>query len=352
MLRRLNALCFCLGLVGLLAVQTSQSVFAKSDDITIPAESRATFMLRPELPKDNLGGKQLGYFNLQLKSGQQRTVFLEVFNPTAKAMTIYGQVKDATTNDNATIDYLGTNPIDQRLLKQPGSQIITVPRATKLQPNETKRLKVTIQAPNKAFKGQKATAINLSTNQLANKDAVENHYVYAIALILNGQKLAAREQKPIQSAKIKTRLTKQRRAAISVAITNPNPAYLKAATIKVDLQNQRWSLIRYQDKKINRKIAPNSQFYEDVLLGGKRLVSGVYRMTLTVKTKNQQQVIHKYVAISKGQARYINQNNNQYLKYRNLIILGSIVIILIGIVAGNLSRREKHKKRDGNDERE
>lgn len=349
MFKRLNGLWFCL-LVGLLTVQTSRSVFAKSDGMAIPAEQKATFMLRPELPKDNLGGKQLGYFNLKLKGGQQRTVFLKVFNPTAQPLMIYGHVKDATTNDNATVDYLGTNPIDRQLLKQPGSQWVKVARATKIQPNETKRLKVTIKAPTKGFKGQKATAINLSTNQLAQQNAVENHYVYAIGLILNGQKLTAKKQQPLRSTDIKTRFVKQKRAAISVAIANPNPAYLKSATINVDLQNQRWSLIRYQDKKTNRKIAPNSRFYEDVPLGGKRLVAGVYRMTLTIKTAHKRQIIHKNVAISKGQARYINRNNDQYLKYRNLLVLGGFVIVLLGIVAGYRILKEKHKKRDEHDD--
>lgn len=345
MVKRLNGVGFCLGLIVLLTIQTSNSVFAKNDDIAIPAESRATFMLRPELPKDNLGGNQLGYFNLKLNSGQQRTVFLKVFNPTSQTMTIYSKVKDATTNDNATVDYLGTNSIDRQLLKQPGSRFVKVPQTIKLQPNETKRIKVTIQAPIKGFIGQKATAINLSTNQLAPQKTVENHYVYAIGLILNGQKLTVKERQPLRSTKIKTHFTKQQHAAISVSITNPNPAYLQSAIIKIDLQNQHWSLIRYQDKKTNRKIAPNSQFYEDVPLDGKRLVAGVYRMTLTLKTAHQQQVIHKYVVISKGQARYINQNNEQYLKYRNLIILGSMLVILIGTVVGYRNWREKHKKR-------
>lgn len=349
MFKRLNGLWVCL-LVGLLTVQTSNSVFAKSDGMAIPSEPRATFMLRPELPKDNLGGKQLGYFNLKLKRGQQRTVFLKVFNPTAQPLTIYGRVKDVTTNDNATVDYLGANPIDRHLLKQPGSQLVKVPRATKLQPNETKRLKVTIQAPTKGFKGQKATAINLSTNQLAKHNAVENHYVYAIALILNGRQLTVKDRQPLRSTDIKTRFVKQKRAAISVAITNPNPAYLKSATIKVDLQNQRWSLIHYQDQKSNRKIAPNSRFYEDVPLGGKRLVAGVYRMTLTIKTAHQQQIIHKNVAISKGQARYINQNNDQYIKYRNLLLLGGFVMVLMGVVGGYRILKGKHKKRDEHDD--
>lgn len=350
MFKRLNGLCFSLGLIGLLTVQTSTSVFAKSTDIAIPAESRATFMLRPELPKDNLGGKQLGYFNLKLKRGQQRTVFLKVFNPTGQAMTIYGQIKDVTTNDNATVDYLGTNPIDRRLLAQPGSQFVTIPHTTKLQPNETKRLKVIIQAPAKGFKGQKATAINLSTNQLSKRSTVENHYVYAIGLILNGQKLATKKQPAIQSTKIKTRFTQQQRAAISVDITNPNPAYLKAATISVDLQNQRWSLIRYHNQKTNRKIAPSSRFYEDVPLGGKRLVAGTYRLTLRIKTAHQHQVIHKYVAISKGQARYINQNNDQYLQYRNWLLTGGMIMILIGAVGGYYRLKEKRKKREAHDD--
>ncbi|KRL61632.1 WxL protein peptidoglycan domain-containing protein [Latilactobacillus fuchuensis] len=327
--------------LGILLVMTgSVSAKAKKQSVEVPAESKATFMLMPELPKDNLGGEHLGYFNLKLKKGQKRTVRLKVFNPTSQALTIYGQVEDATTLDNGVVDYLGTKSIDRQLLPQPGSQLVQVPAKTTLPANATQWVTVTVQAPKNGFKGQKATAINLSANQIAKQTAVQNHYVYAIGLILNGQKLAKKAYQQIQSPGIKTRFVKQHRAAISVKIANPDPVYLKKAAIKVNLQNQKWSLIQYQQQWTNRKIAPSSSFYADVPLGGKRLVSGAYRLTLTVKSSGNTKTLHKYVQITKGQAHYINRYNYAYLKNRNVLIVSAV--LLVGLIGGWLIYR-KHK---------
>lgn len=323
-----------LNFICLLSLAQIKPVVAKSQDISIPNEAKTTFMLMPELPKDNLGGAHLGYFNLKLKSGQKKTVRLKVFNPTSQPLTIYGQVKDATTSDNADVDYLGTNQVDQQLLKHPGSQFVKLPSKTKLEPNTMQWLTVQIQAPKKLFKGQKATALNLSTTQLTKATAIENHYVYAIGLILNGQRLGPKDYRHLKTTGIKTRFIKQHRAVISVKIANPDPAYLQNVTVKLDLKNQKWPLIRYQHQQVKGKIAPSSSFYEDIPLGGKRLVPGAYQMTVIVRHAGHQQTIHKYVQISKDQARYINRYNYEYLKYRNLLLVG--LLLISGMLGGGL----------------
>ncbi|WP_337962245.1 WxL domain-containing protein [Latilactobacillus sakei] len=87
------------GMVLTLGIGTAQAAKKKSTS-KLPAANKATFMLMPELPKDNIGGKQLGYFNLHIKPNQVKTIRIKVYNPTEHTINIYGQVKDATTNDN------------------------------------------------------------------------------------------------------------------------------------------------------------------------------------------------------------------------------------------------------------
>lgn len=324
-----------------LLISGSAQAKTKGKKQTIPAEAKATFMIMPELPSDNLGGAHLGYFNLPLKAKTTKKVRIKVYNPTAHSIVINGQVKNATTNDNASVDYLGSNPINRQLLVQPGSELVTVPKQTKLAAGATKWLTIKVQPSTQLFKGQKAVAINLSATQVNQKSAIKNRYVYAVGLVLNGSKLTKTQFQKIQSPRIKTRFVKHK-AAISVRVNNPDPSYLMATTIKAKLQNQKWGFITYEKIRRNREVAPNSSFYADIPLGGKRLVPGVYQMTLTVKSKQYQHTIHKYVKITKSDASYINRYNYEYLKNRNWILGGIGLVIIVGAsIAGFRWKRKK-----------
>ncbi|MDB1553651.1 DUF916 domain-containing protein [Latilactobacillus sakei] len=331
------------GMVLTLGIGTAQAAKKKST-IKLPAANKATFMLMPELPKDNIGGKQLGYFNLHIKPNQVKTIRIKVYNPTEHMINIYGQVKDATTNDNATVDYLGSHSIDKHLLKKPGSRLVTVPKKTSLPAGATKRIAIKIKT-NDSFKGTKATAINLSADQFNQKSAVKNAYRYAIGLILNGQQLEKRDYWYLESPSIKTRFTQAGKAAISVKLNNPDPVYLEKAKVKIKLQNQKWGFIQYTTSVKNGKMAPNTSFYIDLLLGGKRLVPGTYDMTLTTKSSQYTKTIHKDVLITASQAKYINGLNAAYLRNRNWILGGiAITLVIIGGVFFRVHRVRKRKR--------
>ncbi|KRM24416.1 hypothetical protein FC90_GL000557 [Latilactobacillus graminis DSM 20719] len=326
--------------LGIGAVQAAK----KKSTIKIPAANHATFMVMPELPKNNLGGGQLGYFNLRVKPHQRRTVRIKVYNPTDRTINIYGQVQDATTNDNASVDYLGSRANDRKLLKQPGSQLVSVPKKTSLPAGATKHITIKIQTAGR-FEGTKATAINLSANQFQQQSAVKNAYRYAIGLILNGQSIHKKNYKQLQSPAIKTRFTKAKQAAISVKLNNPDSMYLEQADIKVKLQNQKWHFIQYNATVKNGKIAPNTSFYTDLLLGGKRLVSGTYSMTLTNHNNRYRQTLHKQVLITASQAKYINRLNAAYRRNRNWILSGfALILIIIGGSSFQIHRVKKRKR--------
>lgn len=114
--------------------------------------------------------------------------------------------------------------------------------------------------------------------------------------------------------------------------------------MKVKLQNDKWQFIQYSQTIKNGKIAPNSDFDLDVLLGGKRLVAGTYRLTLTTKNDRYTKTIHKQVLITKAQAKYINRLNAAYLRNRNLIWAGLVIILLI--IVGLVVQRVRKRKKD------
>lgn len=330
-------------MIATFGIGTTQAAKKKST-IKIPAENKATFMLMPELPTDNIGGHQTGFFNLRVKPHQKRTVRIKVYNPTEHEIKIYGQVKDATTNDNATVDYLGTHVNNRQLLKQPGSQLVTVPKETRLPAGATKDIPIKVEI-GRGFEGVKATAINLSANQFERKSAVKNAYRYAIGLILNGQTMSKADYQFIQSPMIKTRFTKTQKAAISVRLDNPDPMYLEKARITVKLQNQKWHFIQYMTTLKDGKIAPNTSFNIDLLLGGKRLVPGTYDMTVLMKNSRYTKTIHKNVLITASQAKYINRLNAAYLRNQKIILSAIAVgLIMIGVLVIKVHQVRKRKR--------
>lgn len=322
---------------------TQESVFAQK---IVNDESKATFMLMPELPKDNIGGNHSGYFNLKLSANKTRRVRIKVFNPTGNILTITSEVKDATTDDNGGIDYLGLHQVNHKLLPKMGDSIVKIPKNIKLKPNETKWVTITIDPGKSLFKGQKLMALNLSSVETDTKSSVNNKFVYAIGLVLNGNDLKKNEYKMIASDGIKTRIIKDHKAAISIKIDNPDPEFLSNVKVTASLKNDKWGMIRYDNVLKNVKIAPNSSFYDDVLLKELRLVPGLYKMTLNVKTDKYTKTIHKYVKITSSDASYINRNNYAYLKFRNIIlgVLGALILIII--VVWLLIRRKRKRKLD------
>lgn len=327
---------------------SDMSQAAKKNTMKIPEENKATFMLMPELPKDNIGGDHLGYFNLQVEPGKERTVRIQVYNPTSAEIKVHGQITDATTNDNASIDYLGARKNNQQLLPHPGSRSVSVPKETKLPAGEYRWITIKVKT-DKSFKGAKATAIVLSAMDTNQKSAVNNAYKYAIGLILTGQKYPKQDYRYINSPTIKTRFLKGKKAAISVGVNNPDPMYLEKARINVKLQNQKWRFVQYKTTVKNGKVAPNTSFYVDSLLGGKRLVSGSYRMTMVIKNDHYTKTIHKYVLISQSEAKYINSLNAAYLRNRNLILGSIVTILLIVVLVGLRIYWVKKRKRDLHD---
>ena len=149
----------------------------------------------------------------------------------------------------------------------------------------------------------------------------------------------------LQSPSIKTRFTKAKKAAINIKLNNPDPMYLEKAKIKVKLQNQKWQFIQYTTTVKNGKIAPNTSFYVDLLLGGKRLVPGTYSMTLTTQNNQYAKTLHKDVLITASQAKYINSLNAAYLRNRNWILGGvAITLVIIGGIFFRVHRVRKRKR--------
>lgn len=309
---------------GLLMFNRSiQSVSAETSDAT----QKVTFMIYPELPKDNLGGRKIGYFNLRLKPNTEKTVKIKVMNPTDKIITVKADVRDAQTADNGRIDYLSAAPIPKHILAQPGSQFLTVKPQLTVKPGAEKWLTIKIKMPGNAFKGKKAMAINLSAMGPTG-GSVNNRYVYAVGVTLNGTKVTKKHLNRIEMSKMQAGFV-HKKAALQFKVLNPDPVFLKKGQLSIKLTNQKISFFNYKLGLKKMHIAPNSKFNVNLMLGGQRLVPGTYTMVAKFKSDQYKTQIKKTVQITKNSANHINKHN---IIYQRKLILKISALLLIMII--------------------
>lgn len=323
---------------GLMRQATPQLVTAATAD----AKQKVTFMIYPEIPKDNLGGNKLGYFNLKLKPNAEKTLKIKVFNPTDKPITVNVSAKDAQTADDGRIDYLSDDPVAKKLLPSPGSHYLQFKPRVVVPSKSQEWVNVKVKMPATDFKGKKALAINLAAMG-KNGGSINNRYVYAVGVTLNGTKLPAKKLQRLAMPKMKTGFV-DKQAALQFKVTNPDPVFLKKGHLSIKLTNQKLGFFNYKLDLKKMHIAPNSTFNANLLLGGKRLVAGRYTMIAHFKSDQYQRQIKKTVQITKTDARYINDHNVAYQKKRKMLIIIISAYAVLGIVLIYYIR--KHGSRD------
>lgn len=323
---------------GLMRQATPQLVTAATAD----AKQKVTFMIYPEIPKDNLGGNKLGYFNLKLKPNAEKALKIKVFNPTDKPITVNVSAKDAQTADDGRIDYLSDDPVAKKLLPSPGSHYLQFKPRVVVPSKSQEWVNVKVKMPATGFKGKKALAINLAAMG-KNGGSINNRYVYAVGVTLNGTKLPAKKLQRLAMPKMKTGFV-DKQAVLQFKVTNPDPVFLKKGHLSIKLTNQKLGFFNYKLDLKKMHIAPNSTFNANLLLGGKRLVAGRYTMVAHFKSDQYQHQIKKTVQITKTDARYINEHNAAYQKKRQLLIIIISVYAVLGIILIYYIR--KHGSRD------
>ena len=171
------------------------------------------------------GGNKLGYFNLKLKPNTEKTLKIKVFNPTNKPIKVKVSAKDAQTADDGRIDYLSDDPVSKQLLPEPGGQYVHFKLQVVVPANTQKWVNVNVKMPDTAFKGKKAFAINLAAMGPTG-GSINNRYVYAVGVTLNGRKLPRKELHHLQMPTMQTGFV-DKKAALQFKVNNPDPIFSK-----------------------------------------------------------------------------------------------------------------------------
>lgn len=300
----------------------------------------AGVQIYPELPKNNIGGQTLGYFNLRNSTRKQQTVRIKVHNPENKATKVTVHFTNAVTRNGGQADYTGLKKPNRKLLPTPATKQLSAVKQLRLAPFATKWLKIHVAPSATTFKGRKAAAVVL-TNKTKQQDvSIQNNYVYVVGITLNGRKLKPAQFKRFKIKQVQPQV-KGSQAKLRTKLVNPDPMYLKKGNLKLTFQNKKWALTKYTAHKKNVTAAPSSDFWVNTKLGGKRLVPGDYRLTVNWRNDQYHKKTVKQVHITKKTAYFINSHNQAWQKRRRLLIGLAIaaVVVVAGVIAGIIWRR-------------
>ncbi|WP_164507508.1 WxL protein host-binding domain-containing protein [Lacticaseibacillus songhuajiangensis] len=298
----------------------------------------AQFMMRPELPTDNLVSAQRGYFEVRVHQGTSRQFSVLLYNPSSAHQTIAVAVLTATTARNGSVNYLPAQKMTPMAQRVTGATLPRYRRLVKLAPRQVERVLVTIPRVATNFTGDRAYAIQVE-NKVATKGAVTNKVRYQVGLLLHGRPIQHYRQLRLRARPGKTALVNPN---VSLQLQNPESAFLTDVGITVQLQNARAGFLNYAKRHHGLKIAPHSTFQLDNKLAGAKLASGVYRLKLHIQTSAYQENLIRYVRVHKD-GRYEFVGHSEYVLAQTviwLIALIAIVVVVSGI--GIFHKRRKH----------
>ncbi|WP_125707318.1 WxL protein host-binding domain-containing protein [Lacticaseibacillus porcinae] len=247
--------------------------------------STSTFMIRPELPKDNRVGEQAGYFDLKVDQSR-RKVALRVYNPEQTPQTIRIRLLQATTQVNGKLDY---QPAPAHVTKQ-FDYVTTKLLAPKAQ------AQITLTLPNRTTigTGTKLMAIELTTTNAKAHVTVNNRVRYRIGLVLQGQ---ARAATPLALTTVGKRVDLQK-PTLHFNLVAKDGRFRSAMTVRTNLQHANQPWLSYQLTQTHLRWAPDTTLPLAVHLAGKQLQPGIYRVVLQTHAGKEHHTITRYLVIS------------------------------------------------------
>ncbi len=248
--------------------------------------STTTFMIRPELPKDNRVGQQAGYFDL--KVGQtRRKIALRVYNPEQTQQPIRIRLLQATTQVNGKLDYQPAPTTVAKEFDYPTTELLA-PKA---------QTQVILTLPNRTTMGTgtKLMAIELTTNNANSQVTVNNRVRYRIGLVLQGQ---ARTATPLALTTVGKHVDLQK-PTLHFNLVAKDGRFRSNMTVRTHLQHAIQPWLSYQVTQTHLRWAPDTTLPLAVHFPGKQLQPGVYRVVMQTHAGKEDHTITRYFVISR-----------------------------------------------------
>lgn len=244
------------------------------------AEAAVDFGVRAIIPKNQINKKKT-YFDLKMKPGQTQKITVELINKSKKAMTIETKANQAITNKNGVIDYSKPASGTEGLF----SNVVKVPKETKLKPKSSKKITATITMPKKRYDGiwlgglyfieKKAEQKNTSKK----KAQMTNKYAYIIGLSLKET-----NEKVVPGLELEKLKWNSDMQQLQMEIQNQTAAIANNLIVQTVITETKTKKQVAEYTESGFKMAPNSVFQYDLSLENKQLPPGNYSVAITSKS--------------------------------------------------------------------
>lgn len=302
-----------------------------------------TLMVAPVIPDDNQVKKAAGYYELQLLQTEDRTITVQAYNASAKALTVGVSILDAQTGTNGVVQYVKPKQVNRQYLTIAGSDLVKTPAQITLAPGETKDVPVVLKASKARPKGTYLSAIHLIALTPTDTANVRQRIAYTIGLVLH----QGRDFQSLEALRLKQTSLVKRSSGFQLRyrFLNPERHFLKDATASVQLTNASSRFFSLKMQQPLSRIAPQTQFVMTHDIQGQKPVSGQYRLVAEIKQGRHLKTITQYVRIT-GDGKLIASSRIAFrlAQQKWNLLKVAIGIVVLGIIGFVLFRWRQHRK--------
>ncbi|MGX7149921.1 DUF916 domain-containing protein [Enterococcus ureasiticus] len=279
-----------------------------------------------------------GYYDLNVKKGDELTLRFSLRNPSDKAIIITNTISPATTNKNGQIIYGPSKNSGRSSAKHNLAELIDGPTETNVPANATTDLVLRLKAPNDEFEGILLGGIEFEQkNEKSDTQIIQNIVAYDIPILLR----QTTQEVPLSLAFDTLNSSKlSDKQLLTQTIYNSTPTLAKKGSIVTEIRKQNTTDILYKETNDDVNFAPNSSMDFDISVQDIPLSAGTYTAKTIVQFGDQKWETTDSFKLDTPVGRADTTSNIISNKNKNLIY-PLIIIILIVIIAALLYKSRK-----------
>ncbi|EOL50918.1 DUF916 and DUF3324 domain-containing protein [Enterococcus caccae] len=238
---------------------------------------------------ENQKNKNLGYFDLQMKTGQEQKVSLKLYNSLPKKLTVEVRLNTAKTNSIGKVEY-GPNELkeDASLINE-FINIVKGPKKVVIPSRGNSQVDLVISLPKDTPQGLIAGGIQLQpvadsqAKEQSKKDVVVNEFAFLVGMLL---RVGATDSIKPELKLNKTYIAfKESKSHFFVNISNIRPVYVEGMEVVIQVRKANKQKVLFEYQKKGMRMAPNSMIDLPVDLADKGITAGDYSAQIDVTSK-------------------------------------------------------------------
>ncbi|EOT59699.1 hypothetical protein I583_02334 [Enterococcus haemoperoxidus ATCC BAA-382] len=303
---------------------------------------------------ENQKNKNLGYFDLQMKPGQEQKVSLKLYNSLPKELTVEVRLNTAKTNSIGKVEYGPNDLKEDSSLTNDFINIVKGPKKVAIPSKGSTQVDLMISLPKETSVGLIAGGIQLQpvvdskTKDQSKKDVVVNEFAFLVGMLVR-----VGDTDPIEP-ELKLNKTyiafKESKSHFFVNISNVRPVYVEGMEVAIQVRKANKQKVLFEYQKKGMRMAPNSMIDLPVDLADKGITAGDYSAQINVTSKNGGK--WSWIEDFKVNALEANGLNRQLVENKTgnkLIFLVCFLILCVGAFVFILSYKTIKRKRSKNE---